>query len=34
MNKALMTNHLHLLMTAARDDGVSAVMKRVGQRYV
>jgi putative transposase len=21
-------------MTAARDDGVSAVMKRVGQRYV
>jgi hypothetical protein len=26
----LMTNHLHLLMTAARDDGVSAVMKRVG----
>ena len=30
----LMTNHLHLLMTAARDDGVSAVMKRVGQRYV
>ncbi|QQO57244.1 MAG: transposase [Thiohalocapsa sp. PB-PSB1] len=30
----LMTNHLHLLMTAARDDGVSAVMKRVGQRSV
>jgi putative transposase len=30
----LITNHLHLLMTAARDDGVSAVMKRVGQRYV
>ncbi|QQO55886.1 MAG: transposase [Thiohalocapsa sp. PB-PSB1] len=30
----LMTNHLHLLMTAARDDGVSAVMKRVGQRDV
>jgi putative transposase len=30
----LMTNHVHLLMTAARDDGVAAVMKRVGQRYV
>jgi putative transposase len=30
----LMTNHLHLLMTAARDDGAPAVMKRVGQRYV
>ncbi|QQO56225.1 MAG: hypothetical protein N838_25550 [Thiohalocapsa sp. PB-PSB1] len=30
----LMTNHLHLLMTAASDNGVSAVMKRVGQRYV
>jgi putative transposase len=26
----LMTNHLHLLMTATRDDGVPAVMKRVG----
>jgi putative transposase len=30
----LMTNHLHLLMTPARDQGVAAVMKRVGQRYV
>jgi len=30
----LMTNHLHLLMTAARDDGIASVMKRVGQRYV
>jgi len=30
----LMTNHLHLLMTAVRDDGVPRVMKRVGQRYV
>ena len=30
----LMTNHIHLLMTAARDNGVVAVMKRLGQRYV
>ena len=30
----LMTNHVNLLMTATRDDGVAAVMKRVGQRYV
>ena len=30
----LMTNHLHLLMTAAHDAGVSALMKDVGQRYV
>jgi len=30
----LMTNHIHLLMTATRDDGVPMVMKRVGQRYV
>ena len=30
----LMTNHLHLLMTAKRDEGIAAVMKRVGQRYV
>ena len=30
----LMTNHVHLLMTAARDEGVAVVMKRVGQRYV
>ena len=31
---ALMTNHLHLLLTPLHDEGVSAVMKRVGQRYV
>ena len=30
----LMTNHLHLLMTPARREGVPAVMKRLGQRYV
>ena len=30
----LMTNHVHLLMTAAGHQGVPAVMKRVGQRYV
>jgi len=30
----LMTNHVHLLMTAAQDDGIAAVMKRLGQRYV
>jgi len=30
----LMTNHVHLLMTAERDQGVPAVMKRLGQRYV
>ncbi|MFZ1536042.1 MAG: transposase [Chromatiaceae bacterium] len=30
----LMTNHLHLLLTPASDQGVPAVMKRVGQRYV
>jgi putative transposase len=30
----LMTNHVHLLMTAAHDEGTPAVMKRVGQRYV
>jgi putative transposase len=29
-----MTDHVHLLMTAAQDHGVAAVMKRVGQRYV
>jgi len=28
----LMTNHVHLLMTAARDEGVAVVMKCVGQR--
>jgi putative transposase len=30
----LMNNHVHLLMTARRGPGVSAVMKRVAQRYV
>ena len=30
----LMTNHLHLLMTAPGEGGVTSVMKRVGQRYV
>ena len=30
----LMTNPVHLLMTAPHDDGVPAVMKRVAQRYV
>jgi putative transposase len=30
----LMTNHVHLLMTAESDDGVSALMKALGQRYV
>jgi len=30
----LMTNHVHLLLTAKLDEGVAAVMKRVGQRYV
>lgn len=30
----LMTNHVHLLMTAERDAGVPAVMKYLGQRYV
>ena len=30
----LMTNHVHLLMTADRNKGVSALMKRIGQRYV
>lgn len=30
----LMTNHLHLLMTAETNAGVSAIMKRVGQCYV
>jgi putative transposase len=29
-----LTNHVHLLMTADEDRGVSAVMKRLGQRYV
>jgi putative transposase len=30
----LMTNHVHLLMTAAAHQGVPTVLKRVGQRYV
>ena len=30
----LMTNHVHLLMTAAKDDGPSLLMKHLGQRYV
>ncbi len=30
----LMTNHLHLLMTGARSDGIATLMKRVSQRYV
>jgi len=30
----LMTNHVHLLMTGESDEGVSALMKGVGQRYV
>jgi putative transposase len=29
-----MTNHLHPLMTAQEADGVSHVMKNLGQRYV
>jgi putative transposase len=29
----LMTNHVHLLMTPARVDGVALTMKHVGQRY-
>jgi putative transposase len=31
---ALMTNHVHLLMTGDRPGSVSAVMHRVGSRYV
>jgi putative transposase len=30
----LMTNHIHLLLTAESDDGGSRVMKSVGQRHV
>ena len=30
----LMTNHVHLLMTADTDHGVATTMKRLGQRYV
>src|SRR5687767_12329283 len=30
----LMTNHVHLLLTPAREDGVSLLMKHLGQRYL
>jgi putative transposase len=30
----LMGNHVHLLMTGATDQGVTRLMKRLGQRYV
>ncbi len=30
----LMTNHVHLLVSAEVDDGVGALMKALGQRYV
>lgn len=30
----LMTNHAHLLLTPARADGISCLMKRLGQLYV
>lgn len=30
----LMTNHVHLLMTPKHADGISRVMKNLGQRYV
>ena len=30
----LMTNHVHLLMTGQEPDGVSLLMKNLGQRYV
>ena len=30
----LMTNHVHLLLTAQREDGVPQLMKFLGQRYV
>ena len=30
----LMTNHVHLLMTAADADGIPRLMKRLGERYV
>jgi putative transposase len=30
----LMTNHVHLLMTPADDDGISRAMQYVGRRYV
>lgn len=31
---ALMTNHVHLLLTPQRAEGASALMKNLGQRYV
>jgi len=31
---ALMTNHVHLLLTPQRPDGASLLMKHLGQRYV
>lgn len=30
----LMTNHVHLMLTPATDDGPSVLMRKVGQRYV
>ena len=30
----LMTNHVHLLLSSQTDDGVGALMKALGQRYV
>jgi putative transposase len=30
----LMTNHVHLLLTAKRSDGTAGLMKALGQRYV
>jgi putative transposase len=30
----LMTNHVHLLLTPAQEDGASLLMKHLGQRYV
>ena len=30
----LMTNHVHLLVTPARGDGISAMMQSLGRRYV
>lgn len=31
---ALMTNHVHLLLTATTSDGIGQLMKALGQRYV
>ncbi len=30
----LMTNHVHLLLTPAREDSADLLMKHLGQRYV